>query len=217
LSVYLRAFNTVEIDSTFYAVQSESTFESWVKRTPDDFVFSLKFPQAVTHEGRLRDTAGITELFFERVRILGPKLGPILVQLGPDFGPEEMPALLDFLPRIPKDLRVAIEFRQRGWITNTLLTLLEEHGVAIALVDGPWMPRRWALKLAERPTANFAYIRLMGADRSITDHSHVQLDRSHELALWRDQILDTPTSATSSPATPPPTHVSSNVSSASLP
>lgn len=192
LSIYARAFQSVEVDSTFHSVQPESTFRSWVKRTPDDFVFSLKFPQAVTHEGRLRDTAGVTELFFDRVRLLGPKLGPILVQLGPDFRPDEMPALLDFLPRIPRDLRVAIEFRDKGWVNNTVLTLLEEHNIAVALVDGPWIPLRWMLKLAERPTTDFLYVRLMGPDRSITDHSHVQVDRSRDIALWSEQLGNVP-------------------------
>jgi len=190
LPLYARAFDTVEVDSTFYAVPSASSLRGWYERTPADFIFSVKFPQSVTHEQRLRDTAGTTELFFDRIRELGSKLGPTLVQLGPDFGPDEMPALVEFLPRLPRDLRIAIEFRQRGWITEATLQLLQDHGVALALIDGQWIPRRWALKLAERPTANFAYVRWMGADRSITDHSHVQVDRSRELELWKTQLTD---------------------------
>jgi uncharacterized protein YecE (DUF72 family) len=56
------------------------------------------------------------------------------------------------------------------------------------LVDGAWIPRRWMLKLVERPSANFAYIRWMGPDRSLTDHSHVQVDRLRELEQWRAAI-----------------------------
>jgi len=190
LSLYARAFNSVEVDSTFYAVPPSTTLQSWFNRTPDDFVFSLKFPQSVTHEGRLRDTAGTTELFFDRVRELRHKLGATLVQLGPDFGPDELPALVDFLPRVPRDLRVAIEFRHRGWITPTVLTLLRDHGVALALVDGSWIPSRWTSKLAQQPTANFSYIRWMGPDRALTDHSRIQVDRSRELARWSEQITD---------------------------
>jgi uncharacterized protein YecE (DUF72 family) len=189
LSVYARAFDTVEVDSTFYAVPPATTLRSWYERTPANFIFSLKFPRAVTHDDRLRDVSGVTELFFERVRELRDKLGPILVQLGPDFGPAELPALVDFLPRLPRDLRIAIEFRQRAWISDGLLALLRDRGVALALVDGPWMPRRWVLKLAERPTADFSYIRWMGPDRSLVDHSRIQVDRSRELIQWRDQIV----------------------------
>jgi uncharacterized protein YecE (DUF72 family) len=188
LTTYARAFGTVEVDSTFYAVPPESSLRSWYDRTPDHFLFALKFPREVTHDGRLRDTAGTTELFFDRIRILGKKLGPVLIQLGPDFGPNELPALLDFLPRLPNDLKIAIEFRQRGWITESTLALLAEHQIALTLVDGPWIPRRWMLKLAERPTANFVYIRWMGPDRALTDHSHVQIDRSRELEEWQPVI-----------------------------
>ncbi len=40
------------------------------------------------------------------------------------------------------------------------------------------------LALAQRPTADFAYIRWMGADREIVDYSRIQIDRSRELELW---------------------------------
>ncbi|MGI9090705.1 MAG: DUF72 domain-containing protein [Gemmatimonadaceae bacterium] len=196
LSTYARAFDTVEVDSTFYAVPPSSTVRGWYDRTPHNFVFALKFPQTVTHEGRLRDTSGTTEIFFERVRELGHKLGPVLVQLGPDFGPEELPAMVDFLPRVPYDLRVAMEFRARGWMTPGVLALLRDHGIAVALVDGPWVPRRWMLELALRPTATFCYIRWMGRNRDLVDHSRIQVDRSRELARWSEAIADIPESVT---------------------
>jgi hypothetical protein len=43
------------------------------------------------------------------------------VQLGPDFAPTELPALAGFLPLLPRDVQVAIEFRQRGWIHDGIL------------------------------------------------------------------------------------------------
>ena len=54
---------------------------------------------------------------------LGTKLGPVLVQLGPDFGPPELPALAAFLPTLPRDVHVAVEFRQRGWINDGIIAL----------------------------------------------------------------------------------------------
>lgn len=185
LTVYARAFGTVEVDSTFYAVPAASAVRGWADRTPEGFVFALKAPQALTHEQRLRDDTGITELFFDRVRELGNKLGPVLVQLPPDFGPVELPALVEFLPRIPREVRVAIEFRNRGWLSEGVLALLAEYGVAVALVDGRWIPRRWMLELAARPTADFAYIRWMGPNRDLVDYSRIQVDRSRELEKWR--------------------------------
>ena len=188
LATYARAFATVEVDSTFYAVPSERTVLGWAARTPPDFRFALKLPQAVTHERRLRGGDDVLDAFFARARLLGPKLGPVLVQLGPDFGPDERPALAAFLPTLPGDVPVAVEFRQRGWFTEGVLALLADHGVAPALSDGRWVPRRWLLALAEqyaeRSPAAFAYVRWMGPDRALVDHSRVQVDRTGELDAW---------------------------------
>ncbi|HET6700922.1 MAG TPA: DUF72 domain-containing protein, partial [Gemmatimonadaceae bacterium] len=101
LALYARAFNTVEVDSTFYAIPAEKIVLGWAERTPDDFVFALKLPQEITHERRLRDSKDLLAQFFDRARLLGPKLGAVLVQLGPDFGPSELPALAAFLPMLP--------------------------------------------------------------------------------------------------------------------
>jgi uncharacterized protein YecE (DUF72 family) len=189
LTVYGRAFSTVEVDSTFYAIPPAKTVRGWAERTPPGFKLALKLPQEITHERRLRPADGSLELFFDRARELEEKLGPVLVQLGPDFGPAELPALAKFLPQLPGDVPVAIEFRQRGWITDGVLALLAEHDVALALTDGRWIPRRQMLALAERPTTRFAYIRLMGPDRDIVDYSRIQVDRTRELELWAEAVM----------------------------
>jgi uncharacterized protein YecE (DUF72 family) len=184
LTIYARAFDTVEIDSTFYAVPAEKTVRGWGERVPEGFRFALKLPNEISHERRLRRSADVLEEFTDAARQLGPKLGPILVQLGPDFGPAELPALAGFLPLIPRDLQFAIEFRHRGWINDGVLALLAEHGVALALTDARWIPRRTMMALAERPTGDFAYIRWMGPDRDIVDYSRIQVDRSAAIDAW---------------------------------
>ncbi|HEX6316353.1 MAG TPA: DUF72 domain-containing protein [Gemmatimonadaceae bacterium] len=184
LRVYARAFDTVEVDATFYAIPPAATLRDWASRVGPDFQFALKLPQEISHEHRLRNVSATLEQFVDRARELGPKLGPILVQLGPDFAPNELPALASFLPLLPRDLRVAVEFRQRGWIHDGVIALLAEHNVALALTDARWIPRKNMLALAERPTADFTYIRWMGPDRDIVDYSRVQVDRSREIEAW---------------------------------
>ena len=193
LAVYARAFDAVEVDSTFYAVPSEKTVCGWAARTPADFRFALKLPQAITHERRLRHADDDLALFLERARLLGPKLGPVLVQLGPDFGPAELPALVGFLPKLPSDVRFAVEFRDRAWLADgalavNVLALLAEHGVTPALSDGRWIPRRWVFRVAERLAARGGagtlYVRWMGANRDLVDYSRLQIDRTKEAAEW---------------------------------
>lgn len=184
LRTFARAFDVVEIDSTFYAIPPLSTVRGWADRVPEHFVFTCKLPQAITHERRFRDCADLLLAFTDRMRELGPRLGPILIQCGPDFSPAQGKPFAEFLELLPRDLRFAVEFRQPAWIRRRVLDLLRRHRVSLALSDGRWIPRDWVLKLCEMPTADFAYLRWMGPDRRITDYSHLQADRSAELDAW---------------------------------
>lgn len=189
LGKYARAFDTVEIDSTFYAIPAVRTVRGWADRTPDGFTFALKLPQEVTHERRFVGAGETARQFFDVARELGPKLGPILIQCGPDLSPDEAGPVEEFLSGLPRDIDFAIEFRQRGWITEEVHAMLSAHRVALALVDGRWIPRKWMLELATRPTAPHTYVRWMGPDRSITDFSRIQVDRTAELELWAQVLL----------------------------
>ena len=188
LSTYARAFDTVEVDSTFYAVPAARTVRGWRDRTPDAFTFALKLPQEITHELRFVGAGEVAQRFYEVARELGPKLGTVLIQCGPDFGPSERDALEEFLLSLPADIDFAIEFRQKGWINEETHALLSARKVALALVDARWIPQKWMLKLAERPTAGHAYVRFMGPDRSITDFSRVQVDRTAEIEAWAEVL-----------------------------
>ncbi|HKP74494.1 MAG TPA: DUF72 domain-containing protein [Longimicrobiaceae bacterium] len=188
LTLFAQAFATVEVDSTFYATPPVNSVRGWASRTPEGFVFALKLPREITHDRHLRRAEDETELFIERARLLGPKLGPILVQLGPDFAPGELGALRDYLPLLPRDLRFAVEVRQERWVRPNvlpdLLELLRDHGVALALSDGQWLPREAVLDLAAAPTADFAYVRWMGPNRDLTDFSRIQTPREREVGEW---------------------------------
>jgi len=192
LPLYARLFRVVEVDSTFYAVPDVRAIRAWTARTPPDFTFALKMPREITHDLRLRNADDITRDFLDRARELGQKLGPILLQMGPDFGAEEFSAIERFLPTLPHDLRFAIELRQSRWthsdVLPRLLELLTHHGIALALSDGRWIRRETVLQLVERATADFLYVRWMGPDREITDYSRIQFDRSEELRAWADVL-----------------------------
>jgi uncharacterized protein YecE (DUF72 family) len=183
LPLYARIFDTVEVDATFYAPPTEAAVRSWLERTPPGFSFAIKLARAITHERRLRECDEELRHFCERARLFGDRLAAVLVQLPPDLSPRERGAFEDFLALLPGDIRFAVEFRDAAWLSDRTLDALERHRVALALVDGEWLPRERVLELAARPTAPFAYARWMGP-RTITDHSHVQLDRRDELAAW---------------------------------
>lgn len=190
LEIYARAFNTVEVDSTFYAIPSISAVDGWSKRTLPGFTFSLKLPQEITHQHALRSSsAGLLVEFCDRARLLGDKLAVILIQLPPQFEvtPENARALREFLPRLPRDLRFSIEFRSRDWMQPGTVEMLAQHNVALALVEGQWLPRDDVWKLAMQPTADFAYVRWMGA-RDLTRFDIVQRPQDQNLRAWSEII-----------------------------
>src|SRR5437868_7600515 len=190
LGTYARAFETVEVDTTFYAVPAASTIDLWAQRTPQDFIFSLKLPQAITHEAGLR--AGGDEIlneFCTTARRLGERLGAVLVQLPPQFEAttETVAALKRFLPRLPHDLRFAVEFRHSSWAESEIAELLAQHNVAVALVEGQWLARRALWQMVAAAAPQFAYVRWMGA-RDLTRFDVEQRPRDENLALWREAI-----------------------------
>lgn len=190
LTLYAKVFDTVEIDSTFYAIPAAHSVRGWYDRTPPGFTFSVKLPSEITHKNRLRDSNEYLLLFVERMLLLKEKLGCVLIQLPPDFSPAERDALNPFLELLPRELKFAIEFRDAGWLTEETLSTLSEHGVALTLTDSKWINRKLSRRLAESPTAPFAYVRWLGP-RELTDFSRVQIDRTAELNQWSEtfQVL----------------------------
>jgi uncharacterized protein YecE (DUF72 family) len=189
LGLYARAFDIVEVDSTFYGAPPPERFRDWAERTPDGFTFTLKMPGEVTHQVRLRDDR-LALRFCEDARGLGAKLGTILIQLPPDFGPDQDDAVAAFLPRLPADLSFAIEFRDRGWFQPAVLDLLDRSGVALAVSVGPWLGEAEARAMTERAPGRLLYLRWLGTPRRQADHGAVADRRHDELAAWARRIQD---------------------------
>ncbi len=190
LDVYARAFSTVEVDSSFYAVPPASHFLGWHERTPDSFRFALKLPGELTHERRLRGGDEVLKMFCQRAKLLEEKLGLILIQLPPDFTPGERGALESFLARLPAGVRFAVEFRHIGWLEGDVMALLRSAGVAHAFSDGPWIPREQAMEAARSPTADFAYFRWLGDRPHLSGYMHRQIDRAAEIRGWAEVLAE---------------------------
>ena len=120
---------------------------------------------------------------------MGERLASVLIQLPPQFGltRENGLALRAFLPRLPRDIRFSIEFRSRDWLKESVFDFLAEHNVSLALVEGQWLAPEDNWRLAERPTADFIYIRWMGA-RNLTRFDAVQRPQDENLSEWSRMI-----------------------------
>ncbi len=142
LETYARAFDTVELNVTFYRMPSSATFRSWASRVPAEFVFAVKASRYLTHVRRLREPDAAVAYLLERATELGPHLGPILLQLPPDL-PADLDALAATLDAFPPSIQVAVEPRHSSWFTSSLEALLRDHGAALCVADrrGPVTPQ----------------------------------------------------------------------------
>ena len=186
LKFYASQFKTVEIDATFYRIPKEETVIRWAKVTPENFVFTAKFPQAVTHEGDLESRLSSQAAFLDVMQNLGPKLGPLLLQFPYSFKPESKGLLVKLIEALPEKGMFALELRNRKWLDEKdLFDLLSDKSIAFCLIDHPWMPK------VNIRTGGFQYIRFLGDRKKIeNDFSYVRYDREEELEWWRNLISE---------------------------
>lgn len=183
LAYYATQFNTVEVDSTFYRIPTQPTVANWKQQTPENFLFSLKFPQLITHIKMLKDCQYETNVFLDRVNLLGEKLGALLLQFPPNFGVEHLPDLEDFLQKLPKQHRYVVEVRNRSWLNQEFYSLLRANKVALAWADSPLMAE------ISEVTSDFLYVRWEGDRKKVNGTlGKIEADRAGDLKLEAEKI-----------------------------
>jgi uncharacterized protein YecE (DUF72 family) len=135
LEHYATLLTSVEINNTFYRSPTEALLKGWVDKTPEDFRFTLKAPQRITHRARLRDVDEELSFFLNVAKVLDTRLGMILFQCPPNlrYEPELLDAFLAALPGEP--FRFAMEFRHVSWNTDEVREKLTGGGVAWCVAE----------------------------------------------------------------------------------
>ncbi len=190
LEIYAKMFDTIEVDSTFYAIPQGASVENWYVKTPENFTFSLKLPQEITHNLSLRKQSFvILEEFCERILLLKEKLAAVLIQLPPQFeaNKENAQNLREFLQNLPKEIRFAVEFRARQWLIDWTFEELEKNKVALCLVEGSWIPREMMFEAIKKPTTDFSYARFMG-ERDLLKFDKIYRPQDANLQMWKDEL-----------------------------
>jgi uncharacterized protein YecE (DUF72 family) len=180
-------FRSIEINGTFYGMLRPDAFASWARQVPEDFVFALKGPRFITHLRRLRDVeTPLANFVASGLLRLGPKLGPILWQLPPNFrfDAERIDAFLKLLPHdtvaaarlgrkhddrlkasawlkadAERPMRHAFEIRHESFRNRAFIDLLRRHDVALVFADSVEWPRLMDI------TSDFVYCRLHGSEQ----------------------------------------------------
>lgn len=178
LQYYLRHFDTVEVNNSFYRLPPPGMFSEWRASTPPNFCFAVKASRFLTHNKKLKDPENALENFLPRAEELREKLGPILFQLPPNWRCNAE-RLEKFLQALPRTHRYAFEFREPSWHCAEVLEILRKYNAAYCIYE-------LAGFLTENEiTADWTYIRLHGPggkyQGSYSDDS---------LKIWAGQILE---------------------------
>lgn len=179
---YCKSFDTVEINNTFYQLPPHETFEEWHNIASEHFCYSLKFNRYGSHLKCLKDPENTIGKFIDGAVHLEENLGPILVQLKPNWK-KNFERLKNFLEVAPKNFRWVLEFRNPSWLCPEIFQLLREHQVALCVHDMlPDHPRE--------VTAGFVYMRFHG-DHYDGSYSKKNLkDTAKAIISYCDQGLD---------------------------
>jgi uncharacterized protein YecE (DUF72 family) len=174
LRFYASRLPAVEINNTFYRMPSERVLLDWAAQVPETFRFVLKASQRITHYARLKIEDDSLEYFLRTANVVGDRLGPTLFQLPPNLK-KDYPRLTDFLARLPRTWRAAMEFRHDSWLADDVLDALRARDIALVAVDDD----EGGTPLI--PTASWGYLRLRrtGYDQA-------------GLAAWAERIRGQP-------------------------
>jgi uncharacterized protein YecE (DUF72 family) len=178
LQYYASRLNSVEIDYTFYRMPSAKTIEGWTAATPEQFKFTLKASQQITHRQRLKVPSDPLEYLMGVVPGLGRRLGIVLFQLPPFFKCDRQ-KLETFLSVLPRGVPAAFEFRHESWFTDEVYGLLRQHSIALCIHDADDHTTPMQL------TAGFTYVRLRRSAYNATAREEWQ---NRILAWARDGV-----------------------------
>jgi uncharacterized protein YecE (DUF72 family) len=178
LVFYSRIFNAVEIDSTFYGTPRRGSVMRWKEAIPDEFRICLKVPRAISHDAELIDVYHEVETFLDAVRLLGEKLGVILLQFPPSFSQSKMLQVENFLKELPKDLHFAVEFRHPSWYVPQTGEMLTRHDKCWAATEFTGVPKEVEI------TSDILFIRFVGQHGRFRLHDREQIDVKPQLEWW---------------------------------
>lgn len=178
---YASRFNACELNAPFYRTPSLDAVRAWAEQTPEDFRFAWKASKFITHWKRLSGKSENSLALMEtRLKVLGPKVGPVLFQLPPRLHADRE-RLAGFLRLLRPGRRYAFEFRDESWYAPPILDLLREHDIALCLSDHADAPA------PSEVTASFVYLRGHGPTGRYHGHypDATLAAWAHDIRRWR--------------------------------
>ena len=198
-SYYVRHFDTVELNVSFYRLPRKEAFESWRKKAGNNFVFAIKGWRMITHIKKLKNCQEEVEKFFASANPINTPevvlrlrhtsgvrfLNLVLWQLPPSLKFDSF-RLADFLAMLPGNWRYAFEFRHPSWGSEKTWEVLRKYKAAVVFQDFPGWP------IFEGVTADFVYLRFHGKESLYSScYTEKELkDWAGKIKNWQKQGLD---------------------------
>lgn len=189
-ALYCKQFGCIELNATHYRIHPPATIKKWKALAPPNFKFCPKWPQLITHYRRFTNSEGLTDEFLEAIQHFEEALGPCFIQLPPNYTPKYAERLRDYLRTLPRDIKIAVEFRHPDWFipseeVEATWNCMRELGIGSVLSDTAG--RRDAVHM--RLTAPWMIMRYGGYELDPTDNKRLE-DWAERLATWYDQGLE---------------------------
>lgn len=163
LPYYASQLSAVELNNTFYRMPQPPMVEAWKTQVPNDFRFSVKASQRITHFKRLKEAEAETKYLLETVSALGQRLGVVLYQLPPNMK-KDLERLKSFIKHLPAQIPAAFEFRHPTWFDDDVVDALRSRNLALCVSDTDDLPASHIDR-----TANWGYLRLRRVQYSKED------------------------------------------------
>jgi len=183
LKHYAKHFNCIELNATFYRIPTVAQISGWKEKVGKDFQFSPKFTDKISHIKRLKDAEEYTSMFLEGIAAFKENLGPVFLQLPPNFPPKNFEVMRDFLKTLPKDISVFVELRSPKWFepaeSEKVFAMLEENKIGSVITDASG--RRDCVHM--RLTTPTAFIRFVGNGLHPTDYKRID-DWVSRISTW---------------------------------
>lgn len=152
---YCQNFKTVELNSTFYHFPTEKTALGWYKKSPADFVYTLKVNRFITHLKKFKGCEKQIKDFYKVGKVLKEKMGCFLFQLPPSLKYDE-DKLREIIEQLDKEKLNALEFRHETWFNQEVYDFLKKNNIICCVVSAPDLPEEFV------KTAKDVYIRFHG-------------------------------------------------------
>lgn len=174
LDEYVKQFNCIELNSTFYNLYDEAALAKWADKAGDnDFKFCPKVFQGISHEGSLTEKTALMHAFEKSITAFGPHLGPAFLQLNDGFGPQRKKELQYFVHTLPTALELFVEVRHPGWFLPAELEWLAEmlHAVNKGIIITDTAGRRDACHM--QLAIDKAMVRFVANNLHPTDYTRI--------------------------------------------